>query len=126
MRQVMRKEIIQKNRSGGFTLIELLVVIAIIAILAAILLPVLAKARFRAQVLNCTSVTKQWGTMANLYATDDTQARYPSTPLQSSGGNPTDVYTGFVTNLVTYGMTVPLFFCPVRTDYINMANKWTQ
>ena len=111
-------------RSGAFTLIELLVVIAIIAILAAMLLPALAKAKFKAKVINCTSNYKQWGIMANIYASDDPQGKMPSFALQSSGCNPTDVSISFVSNTAAYGMNIPMFFCPVRPNDLTYAQTW--
>jgi prepilin-type N-terminal cleavage/methylation domain-containing protein/prepilin-type processing-associated H-X9-DG protein len=63
-------------RRRGFTLIELLVVIAIIAILAAILFPVFAKARERAMLTTCISNNKQLGVAFVLY-TQDSDGRLP-------------------------------------------------
>jgi prepilin-type N-terminal cleavage/methylation domain-containing protein/prepilin-type processing-associated H-X9-DG protein len=66
-----------KKESRGFTLIELLVVIAIIAVLAAILFPVFAKARERALVTVCQSNLKQIGTAVGIYLAD-WDNRYPT------------------------------------------------
>lgn len=79
----------QKN---GFTLIELLVVVAIIAVLIAILLPAISKARLTAQTLVCTNQLRSFGQVLFQYAGDYADS-LPPNPLYESGDDPyTDVH----------------------------------
>jgi prepilin-type N-terminal cleavage/methylation domain-containing protein/prepilin-type processing-associated H-X9-DG protein len=96
------------NRSKGFTLIELLVVIAIIAILAAILFPVFARARENARRTACLSNLKQIGLGVAMYTQD-----YDERLVSYAYPNPLNtVVYGYQVALHPYVRNYQLYVCP--------------
>ncbi|MBM3498822.1 MAG: DUF1559 domain-containing protein [Armatimonadetes bacterium] len=108
----------RRSASPGFTLIELLVVIAIIAILAAILFPVFARAREKARQAGCLSNVKQLS-LAVLMYTQDYDETYPPAVMSPDGG--ATLYTGFDLAL-PYVKNQQILLCPTdKQGRVNAA-----
>ncbi|HEY3397280.1 MAG TPA: prepilin-type N-terminal cleavage/methylation domain-containing protein [Armatimonadota bacterium] len=95
----------------GFTLIELLVVIAIIAILAAMLFPVFARARAKAQQSSCLSNEKQIGLGLMMYTSDNDET-LPAAYYYVNGANSNNGYVQWSGMIMPYVKNQQIFVCP--------------
>lgn len=126
--QFARKTFQRASRTSGFTLIELLVVIAIIAILAAILFPVFARARENARRTSCLSNMKQMGLGLQQY-TQDYDEKYPQANFASLQPYPTNGAASngtwlWMHSLFVYVKSNQLFACPSVTGSFPRADGY--
>lgn len=120
-RTMLNLSAVNRGRSV-FTLIELLVVIAIIAILAAMLLPALGKARETARASSCVNNLKQIGTSVALYATDndDYVPNATSSPYNGASTN-----GAWIAQFYPYLNNAKVFNCPSNTRFKDIG-VWTK
>jgi prepilin-type processing-associated H-X9-DG protein len=113
------------SKRAAFTLIELLVVMATIAVMAVMLLSALAGTQAQSKTAACTARFRQWAVSADLYANDN-RGWLPTANPAEGGAYAWDVGTAFPGMLDPYGMDVPVWFCPMRSEALDIANRWAQ